>query len=73
MSLHLDEAELRAIDALVGYGDDAFIEAFKEGLGAAYLRDHEVGLRTFFKSMRQLTPGILSRLDEARKVFEGGD
>jgi hypothetical protein len=66
----VDEAEARALDALVGYGDDAFIQAFYEKLGKAYMRDHEKGLRSFFKSVRELMPPILSRATSAREVFQ---
>jgi hypothetical protein len=65
----LDEEETRALDALVGYGDDAFIEAFKEKLGHAYLDDHEDGLRRFFQSIRQNVPLILDRLKKAKEAF----
>jgi hypothetical protein len=67
----VSESEARALDALVGYGDDEFIKVFYEKLGAAYMRDHEQGLRTFFKSIRQMMPGYLNQADEARKVFTG--
>ncbi len=43
--LNMDEA--LALDGLAGYGDDAFIKAFKEKLGTHYIRDHEAGLRSF--------------------------
>lgn len=67
----INESEARALDALVGYGDDAFIEAFKAKLGAHYLSNHEDGLRSVFKGLREFLPGALSQLDEARKVFNG--
>jgi hypothetical protein len=73
ITLHVDfsvnEAEARALDALVGYGDDAFIKQFYEKLGAAYLEQHEAGLRSFFTSVRQFMPHILHRTDKARETF----
>lgn len=69
----VDEAEARALDALVGYGDDAFIEAFYEKLGKSYMRDHEKGLRSFFKSIREMMPPILGRATSAREVFQARD
>jgi hypothetical protein len=69
MTITISEAETRALDALTGYGDTEFIKAFKEFLGEYYLRDHEQGLKDFFKSIRQIVPGQLSRLDAARKEF----
>jgi hypothetical protein len=65
----IDEEEARALDALAGYGDDAFINVFYEKLGAAYMRDHEDGLRRFLKSVSEFVPGYLSKVNEARKVF----
>jgi hypothetical protein len=69
LTFTVNEAEARALDALVGYGDDAFIKVFKESLGAAYIRDHERGLREFFQSIRSLVPPILSRIDRSRDAF----
>lgn len=65
----LTEPEARALDALVGYGDDAFIKAFYEKLGEAYMKEHEIGLRSLFASIRQLLPPWLSKADAARKSF----
>ncbi len=69
VTFRISEEEARALDGLVGYGDDAFIEHFKKNLGTHYIRDHEEGLRSFFKSIRGAMPGILHRTDAARKAF----
>jgi hypothetical protein len=66
----IDEEEARALDALVGYGDDAFIAAFKESLGRAYLDGHEDGLRRFFASVREWLPQYLLRANAAREMFD---
>ena len=63
------EVELRALDALAGYGDDAFIKVFYEHLGKAYMQKHEAGLRQFLQSVRNFAPGIIHRTDAARKAF----
>lgn len=70
VAFSIGEQEARALDALAGYGDDAFISAFYEKLGAAYMRDHEAGLRTFLKSIREHVPSMLCRADAARAAFE---
>ena len=70
-SFVVDEEEMRALDALVGYGFDSFIAAFKKNLGESYMRGHEDGLRRFFEAIRRDIPGILSRTDDAREVFDG--
>lgn len=63
------EGELRALEALAGYGDDAFIEMFYKNLGKTYLQPHEQHLRDFLKSIRSIAVPILSRTDAARKAF----
>lgn len=63
------EGELRALEALAGYGDEAFIEMFYKNLGKTYLQPHEKHLREFLKSIRSIATPILSRTDAARKVF----
>jgi hypothetical protein len=70
LNFRVTEAEARALDALVGYGDDAFIAAFKEKLGKVYIEDHEAGLRSFFQSVRGFVPPLLERANKARKAFE---
>lgn len=63
------EGELRALDALAGYGDNAFINTFYEKMGRTYLQPHELHLREFLKSIRDIAGPILSRADAARKAF----
>lgn len=67
--LTLNESELRALDALVGYGVDPFLKVFYEQMGKSYLQPHEAGLRELFKTVRSNVPGILHRIDSARKAF----
>lgn len=66
-SLTLSEVEIRALDALVGYGDDAFIKVFYEKLGQGYMRDHEKGLRSFFSTVREEVLPALHDIDTARR------
>lgn len=70
-TMSFTEAELRALDALVGYGFDPFILAFYEKMGKHYMRPHEAGMRSVFESIREAVPGILRRTDDARRVFTG--
>lgn len=65
----IDEEEARALDALVGYGDDEFIKWFYEFLGKSYMEKHEQGLRKFMSSVREFLPPILSKLDEHKKIY----
>jgi hypothetical protein len=70
ITLELDEEEARALDALIGYGNDQFIKVFYEHMGTAYLKPHEKGLRTLFDCIRDVIPCTLARIDSARKQFE---
>jgi len=69
VTFQISEAEARALDALVCYGDDAFIKYFYQFLGRHYMEPHEAGLRSLFKSVRDFMPGILSRTNKAREAF----
>jgi hypothetical protein len=72
-TLTLNETEVRALDALVGYGDDAFIKAFYETLGKAYMRDHEAGLRSAFEAIRRDVLPALHEIKQARKFLEDAE
>lgn len=63
------EDEARALDALAGYGDDAFIKRFYEFLGEHYMKPHEKGLRLFLQTIRAELAPVLSQADRARKAF----
>jgi hypothetical protein len=69
VSFTVNESELRALDALAGYGDNAFIKMFYENLGESYMKPHEAGLREFLKSIRNIATPIISQTDKARKAF----
>ena len=65
----LTESESRALDALAGYGVDAFLQVFYEHLGQAYMKPHEAGLRSLFESVRSEIPVLLERARVAREAF----
>ncbi len=69
-SITLSEVEIRALDGLTGYGDDAFLEHFKAKLGAVYIRDHEAGLRSFFGTVRSHVLPALRDIDQARRDLD---
>lgn len=70
-TLTLTEEEMRAFDALVGYGVDAFLKVFYEHLGKSYMERHEAGLRSLFATQGIAT--ILRRADAARQAFSQKD
>lgn len=64
----ISECAGRALDALVGYGDDAFLKHFKEKLGESYIRDHEEGLKEFFAQVRAEVLPRIHLVEELRKM-----
>lgn len=69
LTFALSEEEARALDAMAGYGDDAFVKVFYAELGESYMKKHEAGLRSLLKSAREQLPAWLSRVDSARMTF----
>lgn len=50
-TLKLSETELKALDALAGYGTDEFLKCFYTHMGKSYLGPHEQGIRTMFEKI----------------------
>lgn len=69
-TIRFTEIELRALDALCGYGIDPFLKVFYEKMGEGYMKPHEAGLRSIFAEIRRVVPKIIDRADMARKAFE---
>lgn len=67
-NIQISECSARALDALVGYGDDAFIEEFKTKLGTDYIRDHVTGLKEFFAQIRSEVIPQIRLVDNLRKA-----
>lgn len=68
-TIKLTETELRALEALAGYGTDNFLEVFYKQMGKHYLQPHEAGIRTLFDVIRSDLNPILHRTDAAKKAF----
>lgn len=68
--LILTESELRALDALAGYGEETFLEVFYKHLGKNYLKPHENGLRSLFKKVKKEVKIPLNQVDQARKLLK---
>jgi len=69
-TLELTEGQLRALDAMIGYGDDAFLKAFYVKLGTSYMKPFERDLRDLFAELRKAVPPALSEVKKARWKFE---
>lgn len=63
----LTEDELRALDGIFGYGPDAFLKAFYEKMGRAYVQPFEAGVRSLHKTIREQTSPQIATLNECRK------
>ena len=66
-TLTLTENQLRALEALAGYGDDAFFKAFYLKLGKAYMQPVERDLRELFALIRKDVPVALSSIRQVRE------
>lgn len=69
-TLTLDHAEIAALDALAGYGTDAFLKVFYDKLGEAYLRPHEAGLRSLFDTIRHDATSALAAVRDAEQMLK---
>lgn len=67
-TLKLSETELKALDALAGYGTDELLKCFYTHMGKAYLEPHEAGLRSMFKKIKDMQSTI-SSIDESKKAL----
>ena len=65
----LSEHELCALDALAGYGDDAFLKAFYAEMGESYLKPHEQGLRSLFDNVRKVCGPARNQVERARLLL----
>jgi len=66
--VQLNESEIRALDALAGYGTDHFLEAFYKVMGESYLKPHSKGIRSLFARVTDLQYEM-GKVDEMRKAF----
>lgn len=69
-TIELDESQIRALVALAGYGDDAFIKAFYRECGRVYLEPHERGLIRLFDNIRKVCGPAIGKVEKARKALE---
>ena len=65
-TLELNESEIAALDALVGYGIEGFLKVFYEHMGKSYLQPHENGLRGLFEKISATCPPALAKVHAAR-------
>lgn len=68
-TITLSEIELRALDALVGYGVDSFLARFYTVLGKSYLEPHEAGIRSLFQTIGLHAKPALLEVNQARRIL----
>lgn len=68
-TIQFEESELRALDALIGYGTDPFLKVFYKHMGSSYMKPHEAGLRQLFKTLGGSVGEALRKVDDARKLL----
>lgn len=73
VAIRLTSAEVRALDALAGYGIEPFLKVFYAQMGQHYLKPHEAGLRSLFETVRSELPTLMRRHDAARQAFALAD
>lgn len=67
----LTEREAMALDALAGYGADAFLKVFYKHLGVHYMKPFDKDLRALFEKIKELKPAINTIQDARRKLNMG--
>ena len=66
----LTEIEVRALDALVGYGIDSFLANFYKNMGKHYMKPNEEGIRQVFKTVEEKIRPHLARINRIRKELD---
>lgn len=69
-TLTLTEDEICALDALAGYGTEAFLNCFYKNMGRHYLERHEKGLLSLFDKVRQTAAPALGAAAFARRTLQ---
>lgn len=69
VTLELNEAEVRALDGIFGYSVDAFLNAFYQKMGKAYVQPHEAGVRSLHETIRGAMGGSIAKVDAARTAM----
>ncbi len=68
-TIELNGEELKALDALAGYGVDSFLKVFYQHLGKSYLEPHEKGLRSFLAGVNGCAR-MTQAADECREFLQ---
>jgi hypothetical protein len=66
VTLELNEAEARALEAIIGYGYQPFLKMFYEHMGKSYLSPYEKGAISLFEQ-RQIISYQLYNIDKVKE------
>lgn len=69
VTLTLTVGEAKALDAIVGYGTDAFLEVFYPKLGKAYLQPFENDMRKLFDKIKSDLGHEVHKIETAKKAI----
>jgi len=69
MTVTLTEAEVRALNAIMGYGVASFLKAISSQLSEALPRAHEAGIRSLFDTLQPQCVNAIKRAEAARLAF----
>lgn len=70
VSITFTEAEIKFLDALIGYGGKELVDRFKETLGKAYIEGAEAAGIAFCDKLRPITSKILDETNKLRQEFQ---
>lgn len=68
VTIRLNYEQAKALDAMAGYGAEAFIKAFKEKLGAHYITPYEEGIKSLFSEIRTSNKPIQKAIYECENL-----
>ena len=68
-TLTLNEKEIHALEAIVGYGEKAFLELFKTTCGQAYIRGAEDGVKSLFYAISTQVAPMHAEIQKAKKLL----
>ena len=64
---NLTVTEAKALEALVCYGIDSFLEVFYAKMGKAYLQPHEKGLISLFEKIKNDLSSEVEKIETAKQ------
>ena len=69
ISIVLTEMEARALEGMIAYGPDNFLDMFYSHLGKAYLKEYESGVRKLFLGVQDIISPMLLKIERVRKTL----